>query len=61
MTASTLLEAVEPTVLWKQLLSSMFEAINDGSQLEVCRTTASDLSFCDLGSPGDPLDHFPSS
>lgn len=61
MTASTLLEAVEPTMLWRQLLGSIFEAIDDGSQLEVCRTTAFDLSLCDLGSPGDPLDPFPSS
>ncbi|KIM70102.1 hypothetical protein SCLCIDRAFT_1160646 [Scleroderma citrinum Foug A] len=39
MTASTLLEAVEPTMLWRQLLGSIFEAIDDGSQLEAIHLT----------------------
>ncbi|KAL4070521.1 Dopey, N-terminal-domain-containing protein [Scleroderma citrinum] len=39
MTASTLLEAVEPSMLWKQLLSSIFNAINDGNQLEAIHLT----------------------
>ncbi|KAJ7897279.1 Dopey, N-terminal-domain-containing protein [Mycena olivaceomarginata] len=36
MTASTLYEAVEPSVLWKQLLSAVFKEITgDGTQIEV--------------------------
>ncbi|KAK7063885.1 dopey-N domain-containing protein [Favolaschia claudopus] len=38
MTASTLYEAVEPHVLWKQLLGSVFKEITgDGSQIEALR------------------------
>ncbi|KAJ6623058.1 Dopey, N-terminal-domain-containing protein [Mycena sp. CBHHK59/15] len=38
MTASTLYEAVEPPVLWKQLLSSVFDEITgDGTQTEAIR------------------------
>ena len=37
MTASTLYEAVEPHVLWKRLLSAVFDEITgDGTQTEVC-------------------------
>ena len=61
MTASTLFEAVEPTMLWKQLLSCVFDAINDGSQLEVRRAIPSDLSLCNLALLGDTIDAFPSS
>jgi hypothetical protein len=39
MTASTLYEAVEPSVLWKQLLSAVFDEITgDGTQIAVCAT-----------------------
>lgn len=39
MTASTLYEAVEPSVLWKQLLSAVFSEITgDGTRVEVCAT-----------------------
>ncbi|KAI6048019.1 Dopey, N-terminal-domain-containing protein [Pisolithus marmoratus] len=34
MSASTLLEAVEPSILWKQLLRSILHSIDDGMQLE---------------------------
>ncbi|KAJ7103154.1 Dopey, N-terminal-domain-containing protein, partial [Mycena belliarum] len=38
MTASTLYEAVEPAVLWKQLLSAVFDEITgDGTQVEAIR------------------------
>jgi hypothetical protein len=37
MTASTLYEAVEPQILWKQLLAAVFnEIVGDGPQFEVC-------------------------
>lgn len=37
MTASTLLEAAEPSILWKHLLKTILNAINsDEHQLEVC-------------------------
>ncbi|KAG6336234.1 hypothetical protein ID866_2853 [Astraeus odoratus] len=39
MTASTLLEAVEPSMLWKQLLSSIFDAIKDSGRLEAVHLT----------------------
>jgi len=35
MTASTLYEAIEPQLLWKQLLEAMFaEIVGDGKQFE---------------------------
>lgn len=37
MTASTLYEAVEPHIIWKQLLTAVFkEVAGDGSRFEVC-------------------------
>ena len=35
MTANTLYEAVEPQIMWKQLLVPIFAEIVDGSQFEV--------------------------
>jgi hypothetical protein len=47
MTASTLLEAAEPTILWKHLLKGILNAINSSEhQLEVCQRAA--LSFFSL-------------
>lgn len=39
MTASTLLEAVEPSILWKQLLRSILYSIDDGNRPEAIRLT----------------------
>ncbi|CAK5264480.1 unnamed protein product [Mycena citricolor] len=46
MTASTLYEAVEPAVLWKQLLRRVFDEINseDGSKTEAIRMVLTDGS-----------------
>lgn len=38
MTASTLYEAVEPHVIWKQLLTSIISELADGEVCEVCET-----------------------
>ncbi|KAI6114892.1 Dopey, N-terminal-domain-containing protein [Pisolithus croceorrhizus] len=39
MTASTLLEAVEPSILWKKLLHSVLYSIDDGERPEAIRLT----------------------
>jgi hypothetical protein len=61
MTASTLYEAVEPPVLWKQLLSALFEEITgDGSRTEVGTHMLSpwySLQLRLVGNPNGPL-HF---
>lgn len=45
MTAATLLEAVEPSILWKHLLKGIINAIKSSeSQLEVCQRGV--FTFC---------------
>ncbi|KAI6154002.1 Dopey, N-terminal-domain-containing protein [Pisolithus tinctorius] len=39
MTASTLLEAVEPSILWRQLFRSILHSIDDGKRLEAIHLT----------------------
>jgi hypothetical protein len=42
MTASTLYEAVEPQIVWKQLLTAIIADITgDNSELEVCNNLPS--------------------
>ena len=44
MTAGTLLEAAEPSILWKHLLKGILNAINSNEHpLEVCRGGAFSL------------------
>jgi hypothetical protein len=60
MTASTLYEAVEPHIVWKQLLTAILnELIGDGLRNEVCVAPprmVPDAHFSvDTGSPFDSL------
>ncbi len=46
MTASTLYEAVEPHIVWKQLLTAILnELIGDGKQNEVRNTLSKKFSY----------------
>lgn len=59
MTASTLYEAVEPNVIWKQLLAtSVSEITGDGNGYEVCKDSLCDTIYVHtvfLGNSHDPV------